>query len=351
MIKTPTKLLEILEKAKARESLSKDECLYILSFPAASYESALIRATADSISREKTGNAGIVIGQVGIDIHPCNANCGFCSFGENHSCIGTIRPKWDEIKSAIDAFCAHDDLFGLYLMTMADSDEDYILQTAEYARSILPSSTQLWINTGDHAPDFYKALAKAGVCGAYHVCRLGEGTNTRLDPKVRLRSMEGILNAGLQLFSCCEPIGPEHSCEELTENIFICKDMGVSQFGAMRRVAVPGSPFADMGEISNLEMAHAVACTVLCYANVESCSYFGIHEPCESGYLAGANFVTAETGANPRDTVENTSLSRGWDTARCRKLLYDCGFEKLLRGDGSSIKLDREYLIKTDSLL
>ncbi len=351
MLKIDNKLQNILEKAGNKTALTREECKYILSFSAESYESGIIRAAANAIVREKTGNAGIVIGQVGIDVHPCNAGCAFCSFGEGHSCFGTVRPDRSSLKSSIDAFCRHNDLYGLYLMTMADSDEDYILETAAYARSVLPASTQLWINTGDHDKSFYDALVKAGVCGAYHVCRLGEGRDTRLEPNTRIRSMENILAAGLQLFSCCEPIGPEHSIDELVDNIFICKDMPVSQFGAMRRVAVPGSPLFSHGQISDLQMAHAVACTVLSYADVDSCSFFGIHEPCQSGYISGANFVTAETGANPRDLAADTSKGRGWDTARCRKLLFECGFDTLLRGDGSKIRLDRDYLAKTDSLL
>ena len=139
--------------------------------------------------------------------------------------------------------------------------------------------------------------------------------------------------------------------EELAENIFICKDLGVTQFGAMRRIAVPGSPLYHHSQISNLQMAHIMGCVGLVYANVDSCRFFGVHEPCESGYLSGANFVTAETGANPRDTLLDTSKGRGWDMERCRKLLYECGFTSLLRGDESRITLDYEYLKKTDSLI
>lgn len=348
-MKIERELQNILDKAFSGQRLSREECIYLLVQPAASYASGIIRSAANAIVRRKNDNAGIVIGQVGIDVHPCDADCKFCSFGEGHTCFGTMRPDRDAIKNAIDGFCRYDDLYGLYLMTMADSDEEYIFDTAKYAKSILPSTTQLWINTGDRSRSFYEELARIGVCGAYHVCRVGEGVDTKLSPKDRIKSMENILSAGLQLFSCCEPIGPEHTAEVLADNIYICMDMGVSQFGAMRRVAVPGSPFANMGQISDLEMAHYVACTVLVYAGVESCRFFGVHEPCQLGYTSGANFVTAETGANPRDIAQDTSKGRGWDMGRCRTLLHECGYEYLLRGDESRVKLDRDYLIKTDS--
>jgi biotin synthase len=67
-------------------------------------------------------------------------------------------------------------------------------------------------------------------------------------------------------------------------------------------------------------------------------------------YLAGANFITAESGANPRDNQGDTSKNRGMDMARCRKMLFECGFDYIRRGDESKIPLDLDYLIKTDSL-
>ena len=103
----------------------------------------------------------------------------------------------------------------------------------------------------------------------------------------------------------------------------------------MRRIAVPGSPLYQYGQISNLQMAHIMGCVGLAYACVPSAKFFGVHEPCESGYLSGANFATAETGANPRDTARDTSQNRGWDMNRCRKLMYECGFDYLLRGDNT----------------
>ena len=90
-------------------------------------------------------------------------------------------------------------------------------------------------------------------------------------------------------------------------------------------------------------------CVGLAYASVETAKIFGVHEPCEAGYLSGANFITAETGANPRDTALDTSKARGWDMARCRKLMFECGFTSLLKGDGSSVRLNYDYLKKTDS--
>ena len=351
MIHIEPELEAILEKANQRMPLTKEECRYLLRLPIASFESGVIRSAASELIREKNDNAGIIIGQVGVDIHPCQAACKFCSFGRGHTAMPTFRIEKEAMKQAIDGFRRADDLYGMYLMTMEDTPEEVLLDYVSYARKTTPATTQIWVNTGDHDRGFFEELAAAGACGAYHVCRLREGQDTCLDPKVRRKTMENIRDSGLQLFSCCEPIGPEHTIDELVENIFLCMDLGVTQFGAMRRIAVPGSPLYDYGQISDLEMAHVMGCVGLVYASVDNCRFFGIHEPCQLGYLSGANFVTAETGANPRDTMQDTSKGRGWDMERCRKLLFECGFTSLLRGDESRIALDYEYLVKTGSIL
>lgn len=348
---TDSRITDIIEKANNGERLTWSDCLYILNLPETSYEAAMVRAAADRLIREKNDNGAIIIAQVGVDIHPCEAKCRFCSFCEDTSETSSYKLGKPELKKAIDEFCREGDLFGLYLMTMADTDQEFLIDRIRYAREAAPAQTQIWINTGDNDLEFYKAAAEAGAVGAYHVCRLREGKDTNLDVKRRVQTMANIKEAGLDLFSCCEPIGPEHTPDELADEIMRCVDMGVTQFGAMRRIAVPGSPLESMGQISNLKMAHVMGCVGLVYASVPSAKFFGIHEPSELGYLAGANFVTAETGANPRDVSADTSNGRGWDIYRCRKHLFECGFDHLLRGDGTRIPLNFEYLKKTDSLI
>lgn len=344
-------LQRILDKADKREKITKEECIYILNLPPESYEAGLVRSKANALIREKNDNAAIIIAQVGVDIHPCEAKCKFCSFGEGHTGMPSMKIDKGYLKKTIDEFCKEGDLYGIYLMTMMDTDQEYFLEMIRYAREVAPPETQIWINTGDNEKEFYEAAAQAGAVGAYHVCRLREGEETQLDPQVRINSMKNIKAAGLDLFSCCEPVGPEHSIEELADSIMLCVDLGVTQFGAMKRIAVPNSPLYGDNQISNLQMAHIMGCVGLAYASVESAQFFGVHEPSELGYLSGANFVTAETGANPRDIALDTSKSRGWDMNRCRKLLFESGFDKILRGDGSVIELNYDYLVKTDSLI
>ena len=143
------KLQDILDKAGNRHPLTLDECKYLLSQPAESYASAVIRSAANALIREKNGNAGIIIGQVGVDVHPCHAGCKFCSFGEGHTAMPVIQLQKETMQAAIDGFRRNDDLYGIYLMTMADTDPGFLLDMVAYARAHTPGTTQIWVNTGD----------------------------------------------------------------------------------------------------------------------------------------------------------------------------------------------------------
>lgn len=136
-------------------------------------------------------------------------------------------------------------------------------------------------------------------------------------------AMQNALDAGLRIFSCLEPVGPEHTVEEIVENMFIGIDLGCTQHAVMRRVAVPGTPLARYGQISNLRLGQMVAVVALATFSMPTMTYMGVHEPTEIAYVSGANVVTAETGVNPRDHMAETSANRGLDMDICRFLRHD----------------------------
>lgn len=350
-MKITSQLEKILEKAWCGIPIDRQDCRYLLTIDEKGFESGLLRAAAASIVREKNDNSAIILGQIGVDVTPCPGGCKFCTFGEGHTNFESSHLSEAELEEKIADFCKYDDLYGLYLMTMHTYDLDRYLKTIEKAKKLIPMTTQLWANVGDTSLDAFKEIKKAGVTGVYHVCRIGEGVDTKLDPNDRIQSMRNALDAGLELYTCCEPIGPEHTPDQLVDNIFIGIEMGITQHAAMRRVAVPGSPLAQYGQISELRLAHIVAVISLCSLTVPTMAYMGVHEPNELSYAAGANIITAESGANPRDSQIDTAKSRGMDMARCRKMLFECGFTNIRRGDESKIPLDLNYLIKTDSLI
>ncbi|MEL7610547.1 MAG: hypothetical protein AAGU74_13730 [Bacillota bacterium] len=348
-MKIDRELNRILDKAWSDIPLNREECKYLLCLDETGFEAGLLRAAAMGVIRGKNDNSAIILGQIGVDILPCPGGCKFCTFGDGHTKFTPSRLGEEELSEKMAQFCKYDDLYGLYLMTMHEYDLEHYLKIIALAKGMAPRTTQIWANVGDSPLEAFQEMRKAGVTGVYHVCRIGEGADTNLKPEDRKQTMRNALDAGLELYTCCEPIGPEHTVDQLVDNIFIGIEMGITQHAAMRRVAVKGAPLAKYGQISELRLAQIVAAIALCSTTVPTMAYMGVHEPNPLSYAAGANIITAESGANPRDCEGDTSKNRGMDMAACRRMLYECGFANIRRGDESKIPLDYDYLLKTDS--
>ena len=75
-------------------------------------------------------------------------------------------------------------------------------------------------------------------------------------PGNRLRA---IVDAGLRLAYCVEPVGPERTAGEIVDRVFLGKELPVWFSGAMRRIPVDGTRLASSGTILELELAKIVA--------------------------------------------------------------------------------------------
>ena len=330
----------ILKDAMDGHAPAPADCVTLLRLPEDSLDASALKSVADVVSRRRFSNAGMLLGQIGIDTAPCPGNCRFCVFGEDHTTFERTRLTSEEIvRRALD-FTAGGDLYALFLMTMHDFDPEALLSVVETVRGVIPPATQIVVNIGDFDRSQAEALREAGVNGAYHVCRLREGVDTSLDPEVRKATFRVIRDAGLDFYYCCEPIGPEHTAEEMVEQLFLGIEYGCFQHAAMRRVFVPGMPLAGKGQITERRLAQVVAVVALATLGCPETRNIAVHEPNLLGLAAGANVVYAETGANPRDTQADTSAGRGLDIAACRKMLYEAGFSVLQRGDGTTVSLD-----------
>lgn len=338
------RLEKILKTCLTEGNVSKDDCVYLLSFPETSFEAGLIKAVADGLSRKKAENSGLILGQVGIDVSPCEGNCKFCVFGETQTVFKEQSLTDEEIVKEAKALCDGGDLYALFLMAMHNYDKDKMIHAIKLVRKEIPSHTQIWVNVGDSDLDTFNEFKAAGADGAYHVCRLREGIDTDLNKEDRIQTMKNIAASGVDLYTCCEPIGPEHSNEELVENMFIGIELGCFQHAAMRRIAVPGVPLESKGQITEMRLAHIVAVLTLATIPSETVKYMSIHEPTLLGLVAGANVVTAERGANPRDLEAHTDEGRGLDMTGCRTMLYESGFTSLRRGDDTMIPLTIDYI-------
>jgi biotin synthase len=343
MMKIDATITTILRRAQKGIAPSKEECQTLLNCTATSLEAAMIRSVADAVNRQRFGNEAIILGQIGIEIDKCPGQCKFCSFGEEHSNFTAKAMSVDEILAAAKLFTQSGDLYALFLMTMHTFEFERLLDVVRRLRAIMPESPQLVVNIGDFDLKQANELKNAGVNGAYHVCRLREGKDTALDPEQRKLTIRTIKDAGLDWYTCCEPIGPEHSSEELVEQLFLGVEYGCFQHAAMRRVYIPGAPLAERGQITELRLAQITAVVTLASLGCPDTKNIAVHEPNLIGLTSGANVVYAEAGANPRDTEEDTTGHRGRDIQACKTMLYEAGFDHLLIAPGKRRALTEAF--------
>jgi biotin synthase len=340
----------IIENISKGKGPDKEECKYLLGFEPHSQESTFMMSVANNICRSKLNNSGVIYAQIAIDVAPCTANCEFCSFSAEYTDIKPHRMSMSEIAEAVKTLSKEGDLFGIFLMTMENVDIGYIIDAVKTTRESLASYAQIWINIGDITLNQAKKLKDAGVDGAYHVIRLREGVDTLLNPDERIESFDAIREAGLQLYTCCEPIGPEHSAEEIFNRVFLNYKYGLVQQSAMRRTYIPSLPISKRGLISQLRLAQITAIITLSSVSYPDIIATACHEPNLLGLVSGSNITSAEWGANPRDdTREGTNDNiekRGLTMNDCRRMLFEAGYSSIVTSDFREIPLNEEYLVK-----
>ncbi len=342
-MKVDQKTLGILDRAQSGRAPGKEECIVLLQFAETSLEAALVRAVGDSITRQRFENQSFVLGQIGVEIGPCPGKCKFCSFGEGHTTFEASLMDEEDILRSADIFTASEELYALFLMTMHVFDFERLIRIVHMLKKRMPQETQIVVNVGDFDKAQARDLKAAGASGAYHICRLREGVDTALNPENRKSTIRAIKDSGLDWYYCCEPIGPEHSPQELVDQIFLGLEYGCFQHAAMRRVYLPSAPLSPHGQISELRLAQITAVVALASLACPETRSIAVHEPNLLGLTAGANTVYAETGANPRDTERETTGHRGRDIKDCKRMLYEAGFEHLMISPRKRISLIDSY--------
>ena len=110
-------------------------------------------------------------------------------------------------------------------------------------REAVPGSYLINLNVGEMTPAMAEAAYQAGATSAYHVIRMREGIDTPFDPELRKRTIKAISDSPLRYGTCVEPLGIEHSSEEIAEKIVENISYEPWSLSCMARVNVPGTPF------------------------------------------------------------------------------------------------------------
>jgi len=290
-------------------------------------EAGYIMGAADAINRTACAAKAEIHAQIGLNLSPCPRNCLFCAFAARNK-VFTQKIELD-VQTVVEMGkrAEEDGANALFVMATGDYPFDKFIEISqELSRNLRPDAV-LIANVGDFGPVNAERLKEVGYAGIYHAVRMGEGVVTSITPETRLKTIQAAREAGLLVGTCVEPLGPEHSIDEIIEKILIGRDMEPCFSGAMRRIIIPGSELETHGMISEYRMAFLVAVVRLAMGkNVKgNCT----HEPNILGATSGANLFWAEVGANPRDTEADTSEGRGLDVKTCRKLFEEADFQVL----------------------
>ena len=322
-------LKEVFEKLDKGEPLSEADAVAMLRVPNLSVEYYQLLTRAGQMSREAYGNRGYIFAQIGLDVAPCSGNCLFCSLAQcNCREVTPVCKSLEEVLDLVDRI-DFKRVTALFLMTTAEYSPEKFLQVGRAVREKIPQAVALVANTKDFDLDYALRLKEAGFTGAYHIVRLGEGVDTGLRPEDRERTLDAIAQAGLRLYYCLEPLGPEHTYEQMVGEMMRARRYHVEVMAAMRRVNVEGTPFQDKGMIDDFEYAKIVAVTRLVTMPRVS---MNVHEPLTIAMLGGVNQLYAEIGVNPRDNNRQTEKGRGFSVDEVTAMLEAAGYTPCIEG-------------------
>jgi biotin synthase len=320
---------DIIKKSMDGVVLTEKEIAILFELPLFSEESAMVLAASRKKSEIASNALAEVHAQVGLNIAPCPRNCLFCAFAAGNTVFTEkVEISVDDAVRKSRQF-ETDGANAVFVMSTADySFEKFIDISYEIRRSLRPE-TPLVANVGDFTKEQAKQLKDTGFSGIYHAVRMGEGRDTTLKVETRLKTFRHAGEVGLSLGTCVEPVGNEHSVEELVEKTIITRNAKPVYSGSARRIPIANTKMAQYGIVSEAKMAHilAVVRLALGYDVPGNCT----HEPNVIGAAAGANLLWAEAGSNPRDTEKETEGKRGLTVKDCIRVLEEAEW-KVLKG-------------------
>ncbi|MBN1958344.1 MAG: hypothetical protein JXQ81_03790 [Desulfuromonadales bacterium] len=329
---------DILDKAADMVYLSREDALTLMGIPLHTAECYALMETANRMSRERFGGKGENHYHIGLNVEPCPLDCQFCSLTYKAG-IFTAENKIEFPLDQVIAWAKEAEQYGadgLNLMTTGNYSFQKLLDVGRILSEEV--AVPLVANTRDINHREGEALLEAGFVAAYHAVRLGEGVVTPLNREKRIQTIKVLRDVGLSWANCVEPVGPEHTAEELVDLMFLARDHGAAYSGVMRRINFPGSPMEPYGMISELEMARLVAISRLIMADVPDAHC--THEPHAASLLAGANLFFPEVGSSPRDGQADTGKGRGTGIEICQQIQREMELDPDLPSNCYRVKIN-----------
>jgi biotin synthase len=283
---------------------------------------------ARGLTKRRSAGQGHLWAAMGLDHVPCKMGCKFCSFAMPWTAI-TSDTQLDPAQ--IEAQAIRFLEAGADYLVLRTSERYPLERLLELGRRLAPRvHPKGWLvaNTGSQSADGWRQLHSAGFDGIYKTIRLREGIDTPFDRQQRLENILAANAAGLEIYALVEPVGPEHTADELLEAIITLRDLVRPVLvGAMARVPVPGSPLERFGRVEEIYLADLTAIVVLSLLPaLDQCRVVCSHPASPSLVQAGANALVVEMGAIPRDTSFAKTEWGGLTTDDVWRLLASVGY-------------------------
>lgn len=311
-------LIRIIDDAKYRaiagKPLDHGTIVALLSIPEESELCDYLGNAAREAAAAICGNQAYLWGAVGVDATPCTMNCKYCSLGEEWGLITQKEQLEDEEIFRIVQNYEQGNVRWIVLRTTQFYSLDKLGGFIEKIRRAVPGKYELGINAGEMDQALAGQIAASGASFAYHSLRLGEGRDTVFRPEDRVATLKAIGASPLDLVYLVEPVGREHTGEEIADIMQSVLDCGTNVSGAMARVPVPGTPLGSIPQISERRLAQIIAVSrLVCGRAIPDIC---VH-PCNDLALAwGANVTVVECGSIPRDVGQHGQAWHGFD---CRQ--------------------------------
>ncbi|MEF9922082.1 MAG: radical SAM protein [Anaerovoracaceae bacterium] len=324
IIMTSDLILNSKKKCLSGESLTRSEIISLLEIPLGSNDDKLLRKTAKEVSHTLTHSSAYIWSAVGADYAPCTMNCDFCSLGEKWGIIKDSKIfSDDEIIASINSFVTSGARF-VVLRTTEFYSIDTLIALVKKIRAEVTGKYEIILNTGEFDIEFAEKMYKNGVDGVYHALRIGEGSDTPFDPNARIATMNSVCQSPLKLISLVEPIGIEHTNEQIADLFQTMLQYKPEISGAMARFPVDGTPLGKLPMLSESRLAQIIAVLRLSGGNIVS--DICVHPASKEALESGANVVVVEKGAIPRDNKISDMEWSDFSIDTAKDLLTSCGF-------------------------
>lgn len=328
--------LELIDRAKrnalAGRILDRDSIISLLKIDPKSEDGEKLGQVAREVASEVCKDRAYLWGAIGIDYKACSMSCDYCSLGEKW---GLVKGESEFTKAeVIDIVRKYVDEGVRWIVLRATEfySLDRLMELAAEIRRAVPGEYELGANAGEFDEETAGKMSASGLEFIYHAVRLREGADTRFDPEDRLATMDSVKRSSLKLVSFAEPIGVEHTDEEIADSLINTMDYDTIIAGGMARVPVAGTPLGKYPSITEERLAQIAAVARL--AAGRSVPDISVHPPSELALRWGANVLIVEKGSIPRYAGSSSSGEwNGFDTGNAKEWFGSNGYTIYNKGE------------------